>query len=199
MTICAARGPERSIDMEHKGTKVIETARLLLRPFVAEDAGPMYRNWASDPEVTKFLTWPTHESIEVTRRVVDDWTNRNDDPRRYHWAIELRDLKEPIGSITAVKTDDRTESATVGYCIGRKWWGQGIAAEALGAVIAFFFDEVGMNCVNACHAPGNPNSGRVMKKCGMTWEGTWRERGVNNQGVCDECWYSILKKEWRHT
>lgn len=53
-----------------------------------------------------------------------------------------------------------------------------------------------MNCVNACHDPRNPNSGRVMKKCGMTYEGTWRAGGVNNQGVCDESWYSILREEY---
>lgn len=53
--------------MEHKGTKIIETERLILRPFRAEDAEPMFRNWTSEPEVTKFLTWPTHEcgSIET--------------------------------------------------------------------------------------------------------------------------------------
>ena len=44
--------------MEHKGTKTIETERLTLRPFRAEDAEAMFRNWASDPEVTKFLTCP---------------------------------------------------------------------------------------------------------------------------------------------
>lgn len=45
--------------MEHKGTVVIETPRLLLRPFMAEDAAPMFRNWESDSNVTKFLRWPT--------------------------------------------------------------------------------------------------------------------------------------------
>lgn len=182
--------------MEHKGTKIIETERLILRPFHEEDAEPMFRNWASDPEVTKFLTWPVHENIEVSRQVVKIWVNGYDMPQNYQWAIELKKIREPIGSISAVKTDDRTESATIGYCIGRNWWGQGIMPEALQAVIAFFFSEVNMNCVNACHDPRNPNSGKVMKKCGMVYEGTWRAGGINNQGVCDESWYSILKTEF---
>lgn len=182
--------------MEHKGTKTIETERLILRAFHMEDAELMFRNWASDPEVTKFLTWPVHESIEVTKQVVEIWMKGYDTPENYQWAIELKKIHEPIGSISAVKIDDRTESATIGYCIGRNWWGQGLTAEALQAVIAFFFSEVDMNCVNSCHDPRNPNSGKVMKKCGMTYEGTWRAGGVNNQGVCDELWYSILKKEY---
>ncbi len=182
--------------MNHKGTKIIETERLILRPFHGEDVEPMFRNWASDPEVTKFLTWPTHGSAEITRHVVESWIKDYGSPQYYQWAIELKKINQPIGSISAVKIDDRTESATIGYCIGRNWWGQGITAEALQAVIAFFFDEVGMNSVRASHDPANPNSGKVMKKAGMVYEGTWRASGVNNQGVCDESWYSILKGEY---
>ena len=182
--------------MQHKGTKRIETERLILRPFHEGDAGPMFCNWASDPEVTKFLTWPVHKDIEESKQVIKLWVKGNDSPQNYQWAIELKKIHEPIGSISAVKTNDQTESATVGYCIGRNWWGQGITAEALQAVISFFFSEVNMNCINACHDPRNPNSGKVMRKCGMVYEGTWRAGGVNNQGICDEAWYSILKKEY---
>lgn len=182
--------------MEHKGTRIMETDRLILRPFQAGDEEFMFRNWASDPEVTKFLTWPTHESVDISAQVVESWEKENGNPSNYQWAVELKEIHEPIGSLSAVKTDDRTQSATVGYCIGRRWWGRGIVAEALEAVLAFFFDQVGMNCVNACHDPRNPNSGRVMRKCGMSYEGTWRAGGVNNQGVCDEVWYSILRDEY---
>ena len=62
--------------MEHKGTKTIETERLILRAFRAEDAEAMFRNWASDPEVTKFLTWPAHGDVSVTRHVLADWVGR---------------------------------------------------------------------------------------------------------------------------
>ena len=58
------------------------------------------------------------------------------------------------------------------------------------------FDEVGMNRVAACHDSNNPKSGRVMQKIGMTYEGTLRKSGLNNQGIIDIVWYSILKKEW---
>ena len=182
--------------MEHKGTKVIETERLTLRPFQLEDAEAMFRNWASDPEVTKFLTWPTHGDVSVSRQVLEDWVSSYDKSSYYQWAIELKEIHEPIGSISAVKVNDETESATIGYCIGRSFWGRGITAEALSAVIAFFFDQVGMNCVSACHDPRNPNSGKVMRKSGMIWEGTWRAGGINNLGLCDESWYSILKEEY---
>lgn len=182
--------------MQHKGTNVIETGRLLLRPFRREDAEAMFCNWASDPEVTKFLTWPAHESAGVTGQVLENWIARYDRKDYYNWAIELKELGEPVGNISAVKTDDRTESATVGYCMGRNWWGQEIMPEALTAVLRYFFEEAGMKTVNACHDPRNPKSGRVMQKCGMAREGIWRGGGVNNQGICDEVWYSVLREEY---
>lgn len=185
--------------MKHKGTAVLETERLLLRPFTMDDAELMFRNWASDPEVAKFLTWPVHESVDATRSLLQIWTEKYAALNNYQWAVELKEIQEPIGSIAAVKTDDQTESASVGYCIGRNWWGQGITAEALRAVLAFFFEEVGMNRVSASHDPRNPNSGKVMRKSGMAYEGTWRAAGRNNTGICDESWYSVLKGDFEKT
>lgn len=59
--------------MNHKGTIKLETNRLILRKFVIDDAKVMYENWASENEVTKFLTWPTHSSIEDTKLVLNNW------------------------------------------------------------------------------------------------------------------------------
>ena len=58
--------------MKHLGTKVLETKRLILRPFTISDAPAMYKNWASDDEVTKFLTWPSHASVQVSEEVIAD-------------------------------------------------------------------------------------------------------------------------------
>lgn len=187
---------QKGTGMEHKGTVTLETQRLVLRRYTKKDAGLMFCNWASDPEVTKFLTWQPHESVEVSKNVIDSWILSYEEPQNYVWAIELKEIGEPIGSISAVRVDDRTEAVSIGYCIGKRWWGRAVTAEALRAVIAFFFQEVGMNCVSASHDPRNPNSGKVMRKCGMHYEGTWRAGGVNNQGICDESWYSILKSEY---
>ena len=56
----------------------------------------MYNNWASDPEVTKYITWPTHTSIDVTKRVVSMWTSSYDNPEYYHWVIELKETGSAI-------------------------------------------------------------------------------------------------------
>ena len=177
--------------MRHLGTRVLETQRLLLRPFVLGDATAMHDNWASDAEVTKFLTWPTHESETVSHMVLTDWVSHYVEASYYQWAIVLKEMGQPIGSIAAVKVDDLADKVEVGYCIGRNWWHQGITSEALAEVIRFFLEEVGMNRVEATHDPNNPHSGAVMAKCGMRYEGILRQAGQNNQGLCDVCLYAI--------
>ena len=182
--------------MKHVGTQVIETERLILRPVVREDAATMHRNWTGDPEVTKYLTWPTHASVDVTEGFAEYLLQCYQDPKNYGWCIVLKDESpEPIGMISVVDMNEAAESVHIGYCLGRKWWGRGVMTEALGAVIDFAFNTLGANRVDARHDPRNPASGAVMRKCGMVYEGTHRQSDRNNQGICDAAWYSILKAD----
>lgn len=179
--------------MNKKGTQRIETHRLILRPFTIEDAQDMFDNWASDPEVTRFLTWPAHTGVEVTRRVLTDWIGRYGDDGFMNWAIEWKENGSVIGNISVVKLNEDTEAADIGYCLSRAYWGRGIMPEALRAVMDYLFDTVGLNRVAACHDVKNPKSGRVMAKAGMKQEGILRGGGRNNQGICDEVWCALTR------
>ena len=182
--------------MKRCGTQTLETKRLILRRFTVRDADAMYTNWASDPEVTRYLTWPAHAGVETSRAVLADWTAAYAQESCYQWAIVLKDrADEPVGSIGAVDVSDDIAAVQIGYCLGRRWWHQGIMSEALGAVMDFFFDAVGCNRVAGRHDPRNPHSGMVMQKCGMKYEGTQRSADRNNQGICDTSWYALLKDE----
>ena len=172
---------------------IIETDRLILRRFHIDDAQAMFDNWASDDEVTKYMTWPSHTNLGITQWVVNDWVSSYEKDDYYQWAIEFEG--QPIGSIGVVDHRDDVGKAVIGYCIGRNWWHKGIMPEALKAVMDYLFDEVGYNRIEACHDPNNPNSGRVMSKCGMKYEGTHRQSGRNNQGICDEDVYALLKSQ----
>ena len=181
--------------MKNAGTKRLETDRLILRRFVIEDADEMYNNWANDDEVTKYLTWPTHNSVDVTKYILNGWIEKYKNDNFYNWAIVLKETGQVIGNISVVELREDIESAIVGYCMSRSLWGQGIMPEALGEVIAFLFDEVGLNRVAAEHDVNNPKSGRVMQKAGMRFDGILRQAGRNNQGIIDVAWYSVLKDE----
>ena len=179
----------------HKGTQRLETPRLVLRRFTMDDAQAMLHNWASDPEVTRFLTWPVHSDLAVTCAVLQSWIDGYKNENFYQWAIVPKDLGAPIGSISVVRQNDPVETAEIGYCIGRAWWHQGIMSEALQAVMDYLFDEVGMNRIEARHDPNNPHSGGVMRKCGMKYEGTSRQGDRNNQGICDAAHYALLRSD----
>ena len=183
--------------MEHKGTKTIETERLLLRPFETGDAPAAYRNWCTEEAVTRFLTWQPHADQSVTEQVIAGWVASYSDPAFYQWAIVLKSINEPIGSLSVVAQSERVNAVSIGYCIGSRWWRQGITTEAFRAIIPFFFDEVGVDRLEARHDPDNPNSGRVMRACGLTYEGTLRQAATNNQGIVDLCVYSILRREYQ--
>lgn len=181
--------------MQHCGTQRLETARLILRRFALEDADAMHRNWASDSEVVRFLTWPRHADPSVSRAVLQQWAAAYEKENYYQWAIVLKSLGEPIGSIAAVGMREDLDMVHVGYCLGRAWWHQGIMSEALRAVLDFFFTQVGANRVESRHDPRNPRSGMVMRACGMRYEGTLRSADRNNQGICDACCYAILRSD----
>ena len=157
----------------------------------------MFRNWASDSEVTKYLTWPTHSNTTVSEMVIGSWLQEYERDNYYQWMIVLKEIGEPIGSISVVRQNDHVQEAEIGYCIGSRWWHQGIMTEALAAVIEYLLTEVGMNRVAARHDPNNPHSGGVMRKCGMKYEGTHRACDRNNQGICDAAQYAILRSEWQ--
>ena len=179
--------------MEHKGTIELVTDRLILRRFDFGDATPMFENWASDPEVTRYLTWPAHTDISLTQSIIEYWSSQYDNNGFYQWAIELKSLRQPIGSISVVRINDVVDECEVGYCIGRKWWRHGITSEALSKVIEFLSDTVKVKRISAKHDVDNPNSGRVMLKCGMQYEGTLRKAGKNSLGeICDLVCYAKL-------
>ena len=183
--------------MNHLGTKQLETDRLILRPFVWEDREAMYRNWESDPEVTKYLRWQHYTSLEDAGLVLREWIDSYAKPDFYQWAIVPKDVGEPIGTISVVGYDGRIGQPEIGYCIGKAWWNQGYTSEALRRIIRFFFEEVGASRIESWHDPRNPGSGAVMRKAGMTYEGLLRQADWNNQGICDACVCAILAKDWK--
>lgn len=182
--------------MTHKGTITLETERLILRRFTLDDAAEAFRNWMSSEKVTRFLSWPPHkdpgESRDYIQSVIDSYVK----PDNFSWVIEYKELSLVIGSIGVNSLREDVAACEIGYCLGDRFWGKGIMPEALSEVIRFLFEEVGMNRIQATHDVRNPNSGRVMEKCGMQYEGTMRQASRNNQGICDSVMRAILKGDY---
>lgn len=180
----------------HKGTQTIKTERLILRRFTLDDAEEMFKNWANDERVTRFLTWEPHGNLEVTKNLLTAWTDLYGSSCYYNWVIEFEG--KAIGNISVVRFSDKSEYADLGYCICYDYWNKGITTEAAKAVINYLFSEVGVNRISISHATRNPYSGKVAQNCGMKYEGTQRSSFKSNSGeFLDISVYSILREEWQ--
>lgn len=182
--------------MQHHGTVILRTARLVLRPFTLSDAPIMYENWCNDPMVTRYLTWDVHPDVEETKRILNLWIPQYESTGYYHWCMTLSG--EPIGAIMLFNCDQRHESTEIGFCIGQAWWGQGYTTEALTRVLQFLFDEIGLYRACARHKAENVGSGRVQVKAGMLYEGTLRGDYKDSDGAFhDMVICGITAPDWR--
>lgn len=150
-------------------TPVIETERLLLRPFCADDAKAVFDGWESDPEVAKYMFWRSHNDIEKTKEWLsleigqiekDDW---------YRFALVLKETNELIGT-GLIYYEDEVSSWEIGYNLARRFWGFGYITEAMGEILRFAKNQLGIKEVVGRHADQNPASGRVMQKLGFEFE-----------------------------
>jgi len=142
----------------------LETPRLRLRYVTAEDTARIYDCWASDPEVTKYLTWYPHSSIHITEWYVNYILEEYKKPDCYRWGIVLRGADELIGMIDVVGYHNG--APVIGYCSGRAYWGNGYMTEALKAVTAALFED-GYETIVIEAADLNIASNRVIEKAGF--------------------------------
>ncbi len=141
------------------------TDRLVLRKFKFGDEYEMFSNWASDPEVTKHLTWPAHESIEVTKQIIQMWVNSYNDPTTIRYGITLKDTGELVGGIDVVKYHENG-IPEVGYCLSRKCWNKGLMTEAFKAFYEHLF-ALGFKKIIIRAEVANIGSNRVIQKNGF--------------------------------
>ena len=179
--------------METKTIPIL-TDNLYLRRITMEDAFPMFNNWANDEEVTKYVNWQPHRSINITKEVISSWINQYNSDFFFQWIIEYKANKEVIGTISLFNYKDN--SLEVGYCISKKYWNQGFTTEACKAVIHFAFNQVKVKKVLARHITENIASGKVMQKNKMTYIGTTEEYISSKNKQVSVCHYVINKEDF---
>jgi RimJ/RimL family protein N-acetyltransferase len=151
-----------------KGPERLDTSRLLLRRPTLADADRVFARYASNPEVTRYLSWPTHASLEQTRAFLRfseaEWKRWPAGP----YLIESRSAMELLGS-TGLSFESPVVAAT-GYVLARDAWGLGYASEALRAIVELAC-QLGVRRLYALCHPGHVRSVHVLEKCGFLCEG----------------------------
>jgi RimJ/RimL family protein N-acetyltransferase len=145
------------------------TARLCLRKPRAEDADGIFTRYAGDPVVTRYLSWPTHRSVDDTRAFLDYAETGWQDGSSVVYLIERRSDGALLGSTGLVF--EMPGCCSTGYVFARDSWGQGYASESLAAMLDLAFAQPGVTRIYALCDAEHAASARVMQKCGMQREG----------------------------
>jgi ribosomal-protein-alanine N-acetyltransferase len=177
---------------EYGDLSEMETARLRLRPIRHEDAEAIFE-YASDPLVTQYLPWRPHQSLQDTYAFL---ATRQEWPDVLPWGIEHKSDGKLIGSCGFHHWSLEHARAEIGYVLSRRYWGQGYMTEAVRAVVAYGFETMLLNRIEALCRPPNVASARVLEKSGMKFEGVLRQYMFANGSYHDYKIYSVLRGEY---
>ncbi len=181
--------------LRHKGTVPLETERLILKGLSVDDAEQMLKNWASSESVAGYMSWNAYKTLGEVENNLKEWQEEYKKNDTYYWGIYLKSEKTFVGTVYLLTEGETALVGSLSYCIGEQWQNKGYVTEAVKRVINFGFDEVGFNRIEAYHDKSNLQSGRVMQKCNMKYEGVLRERCYTKNGFEDCVCYSILASE----
>jgi ribosomal-protein-alanine N-acetyltransferase len=147
-------------------TPILETKRLIIRPLRITDAEDIYNNWATDPEVAKYMTWSLHKNVEVTKEWLVNAEKNTENNTVYDWGFVRKSDHMLIGSGGLYYKEDR-KMFTIGYNIMKSCWHQGYTTEVAARILEFATEELQQERLYAYHAIDNIYSGKVMEKVGF--------------------------------
>jgi ribosomal-protein-alanine N-acetyltransferase len=193
---CAQEGIRLKFGEISKNLPTLETDRLILRKMTLDDAEAVFA-YASDPEVTRYVIWDTHRSIEDSRAFLELTVQKYESGGEPDWGIVYKGDQRFVGTCGFTSWEVGHARAELGYVLSRRYWGRGLMSEAVRAMIAFGFERMGLNRIEARCIAENVASARVMEKAGMTHECTLRQREFLKGAYRDIKLYAILKSEYR--
>jgi putative acetyltransferase len=152
--------------------KILETERMILRPWKIEDLEDFYE-YAKNPNVGPNAGWEPHKDKEVSLKILKSFIEK-DEVR----AIVYRDNGKVIGSIGAHCDHKREEvkAKMIGYVLSEDYWGRDLMPEAVNAVIKYLFEEEKLDVISCYHFPFNIRSKKVIEKCNFKYEGTLKKQ-----------------------
>ncbi len=173
----------------------LRTERLLLRAFAPEDA-PDVQRLVGDREVARTLPVPHPYEDGMAEEWIASHRPALESGKHVTLAMALREDGALVGRITLhLNAQDR--NAEFGYWIGAPYWGRGYATEAAKEMLRYGFEELGLHRVHASHLGNNPASGKVLRKVGMSHEGTRPEHFERWGEHQDSVLYGLLARDWR--
>jgi [ribosomal protein S5]-alanine N-acetyltransferase len=173
---------------------LIETERLILREATKADAKDMLI-YLSDPEVVKHMGLEPFQSIEDACDEIAWYESIVKNGTGIRWGITRKDDNQVIGSCGFLNRVPKHYRTEVGFELSKEYWGQGIAREALEAVVKFGFEYLELERIEALIEPANLPSQKLVERSGFQKEGLLRHYEYTCGKFDDLLMYSILKED----
>lgn len=181
--------------MDWSTLPIINASRVSLRWITEQDVDAFYAIY-SHPEVMRYWSFPAlterDQAVKLVREIHDGFQRQ----ALLKWGIARRTDDLLIGSITLFNLDFTHRRAEIGYALGRDHWGNGYMQEALTAVIAYAFKELGFHRIEADVDPRNDASIRTVERLGFQREGYLRERWQVSGEIQDALFFGLLRPDW---
>ncbi|MBC3887425.1 GNAT family N-acetyltransferase [Acetobacterium paludosum] len=149
-------------------TPILETPRLIFRPFSHDDAEDVFHGWENDPDVARYMFWTSHNDINLTKAwlsfetekiLADDW---------FRWGLVEKETDRLIGT-GLIYYEKEFKMFEVGYNLGKQFWGKGFATEAMSEILRFARENLKLKEIVGRYATENPRSEHVMEKLGFKY------------------------------
>lgn len=181
--------------MDWSALPIINAPRVSLRWINEQDVDAFYAIY-SHPEVMRYWSFPALTERDQAAKLVREIHEGFQRQALLKWGIARRTDDLLIGSITLFNLDFTHRRAEIGYALGRGHWGKGYMQEALTAVIAYAFEELGFHRIEADVDPRNDASIRTVERLGFQREGYLRERWQVNGEIQDALFFGLLRPDW---
>ena len=183
----------------HTGTQTIETERLILRRFEYSDIDSMIRNWIADEKTQYDYGEPYYPTPEAVRVLLDTkYIVSYAKEDYYRWAVIEKESGECIGQIAYFSMDTNNRHGEIEYVIGPAFQGKGYATEMTKAVIAYGFEKIHLHRIEIDCRTENEASRKVIEKCGLTYEGVFRDFFWRKDHFEGRRVFSILDNEYEN-
>jgi len=169
----------------------LDTARLRIRAYRETDIAELVPLIGTREVAATTGRIPHPYTVEDARQFL----KKIETDREVNLAITTRGDGRLIGGI-GLRLVEEHQHAELGYWLGVPFWGQGFATEAAREMLRYGFEELRLHRIFASHFTNNPNSGRVLQKLGMRYEGGQREHVHKFGQFLDLELYGLLRQEW---
>ena len=176
----------------------LTTERMSLRPLVPSDADALFAVF-SDPQVMRYWSSPPWPSVDAAHELIAKDQAAHAAGEYIRLGVALQGIDMIFGTCTLFDFMTQCRRAEIGYCMASSMWGHGYMHEALSALVAFGFDELALNRIEADIDPRNAASARSLERLGFVKEGHLRERWIVDGEVSDSDLYGLLRSDWLAT